>query len=141
MAFTRSYPIRFQDTDAAGVVYFARGLTICHAAYEDSLQAAGVDVRTFFSPTASLAYPIVHASMDYHRPLCCGDIVTITLRPTRLEEASFEVAYHLYRETETGADRFLAAALTRHVCIETQPRRRHPLPVEMVQWLQTWGAT
>lgn len=139
MAFTRSYPIRFQDTDAAGVVYFANGLALCHAAYEDSLQAAGVEVRSFFAPTASLAYPIVHASMDYHRPLHCGDSITIALSPTRLEEACFEVAYRLYPAAATETDRPLAEALTRHVCIETQARRRHPLPTDMVQWLETWS--
>lgn len=137
MPFTHSYPIRFQDTDAAGVVYFARGLALCHAAYEDSLQAAGLDVKAFFSPRAALAYPIVHASMDYHRPLHCGDRVTIALHPRRLEEASFEVTYRLYRDAD--ADRPLALALTRHLCIEAQPRRRHPLPAEMAHWLQAWG--
>lgn len=137
MAFTRSYPIRFGDTDAAGVVYFANGLALCHGAYEDSLGEVGIDVRTFFSPRAPLAYPIVHASIDYRRPLHCGDLVTIVLRPQRLDEASFEVVYRLYESPE--AERPLAEALTRHCCIEPQLRRRHPLPTEMEQWLQTWG--
>lgn len=137
MAFTRSYPVRFQDTDAAGVVYFANGLALCHAAYEDSLQAAGLDVKAFFSPAAALAYPIVHASMDYHRPLHCGDSVTLVLHPQRLEETSFAVTYRLYRASDTA--RPLAEALTRHRCIETQARRRHPLPAAMEHWLRTWG--
>lgn len=141
MAFTRSYPIRFRDTDAAGVVYFANGLALCHAAYEDSLQAAGLNLREFFSPSARLAYPIVHASMDYHRPLHCGDLVKIALHPRRLDEGSFEIAYRLFPEVEaeSEATRPLAEALTRHQCIETQPRRRHPLPAEMERWLHTWS--
>ncbi|QQE66245.1 putative thioesterase [Leptolyngbya sp. BL0902] len=144
MAFTRSYPIQFRDTDAAGVLYFANGLALCHAAYEDSLQSAGFDLRDFFSASARLAYPIVHASMDYHRPLHCGDLVRITLHPRRLDAFSFEITYHLAlnaevdAEPESKANRPLAEALTRHTCIETQPRRRHPLPTGMEQWLHRW---
>jgi 1,4-dihydroxy-2-naphthoyl-CoA hydrolase len=137
MAFTHRYPVRFQDTDAAGVMYFANGLALCHAAYEDSLQAAGFELRNFFSPTASLAYPIIHASMDYRRPIHCGDWVTIVLRPQRLEVSSFEVMYRLHPEAD--ADHILGEALTRHCCIEIPGRRRHPLPTEMEHWLERWG--
>lgn len=138
MVFIQRYPIRFGDTDAAGVVYFAQGLALCHAAYEDSLQAAGIDLGTFFSTHGPLAYPIVHASIDYHRPLRCGDVVTIILNPQQMDETRFEVTYRLYANPED--DRPLAEALTRHCCIEPQARRRAPLPAEMVQWLEAWGA-
>ena len=33
------------DTDAAGVVYFAKGLEICHEAYEESLAKAGINLN------------------------------------------------------------------------------------------------
>ena len=136
MTFSRRYPVRFRDTDAAGVVYFAHGLALCHGAYEDSLQATGLDLQVFFSPTAPLAYPIIHASMDYQRPLHCGQSVVITLRPQRLDEASFEIAYRL--SLVADPPRVAAEALTRHVCIDAQTRRRHPLSNDMEQWLQTW---
>ncbi|MEB3289603.1 MAG: thioesterase family protein [Leptolyngbya sp.] len=136
MTFSRRYPVRFRDTDAAGVVYFAHGLALCHAAYEDSLQATGLDLQGFFSPAAPLVYPIIHASMDYRRPLHCGQWVVITLRPKRLDEASFEIAYGLSLAADPPC--IAAEALTRHVCIEAQTRRRHPLANEMEQWLQIW---
>jgi 1,4-dihydroxy-2-naphthoyl-CoA hydrolase len=41
--------IHFPDTDAAGVVFFANYLSICHEAYEEALADAGLPVRTFFS--------------------------------------------------------------------------------------------
>lgn len=138
MSFSQRYPVRFRDTDAAGVVYFAHGLALCHAAYEDSLGAVGLDLPLFFSPAAPLAYPIIHTTMDYHRPLHCGDWVVITLHPRRRDESSFEIAYHL--SLETSPPRAVADALTRHVCIDSQTRRRHPLPTEIEHWLQMWEA-
>jgi len=36
MPFTYSRTVHFADTDAAGVVFFANFLAICHEAYEES---------------------------------------------------------------------------------------------------------
>ena len=41
--------IHFPDTDAAGVVFFARYLNIVHEGYEESLAVAGLPLATFFS--------------------------------------------------------------------------------------------
>jgi len=71
--------IRFADTDAAGVVYFASLLSICHEAYEASLLRIGVDMRQFFSGS-SIALPIVHAEIDFFQPLMCGDQIQISLK-------------------------------------------------------------
>ena len=48
MAFLYTRTIRFHETDAAGVVYFANLLTLCHEAYEAALAEAGLDVKSFF---------------------------------------------------------------------------------------------
>ncbi|MEM9980588.1 MAG: acyl-CoA thioesterase, partial [Cyanobacteria bacterium P01_D01_bin.2] len=62
-SYTYRRTIRFHETDAAGVVYFANVLTLCHEAYEASLAAAGINVRVFFGG-GSLAVPVVHGSVD-----------------------------------------------------------------------------
>jgi len=72
--------VRFQDTDAAGVMYFANGLAIAHEAYEASLQATGIDQKAFFKGVP-VAVPIVHASVDFLRPIAVGDRLEIHLTP------------------------------------------------------------
>ena len=37
MPFSYSRSVRFADTDAAGVVFFANYLALCHEAYEEAL--------------------------------------------------------------------------------------------------------
>lgn len=133
MGYVVEHQVRFHETDGAGVVYFANELVICHAAYEASLAAAGIDLGAFFKAEA-IAYPIAHASIDYRRPLHCGDRVTIHLTPTRLDDSSFEIQYQLKLE-----DTLAAQAVTRHVCISVDTRRRCPLPTEMEQWLTKWS--
>lgn len=133
MGYVIDYQVRFHETDGAGVVYFANELVMCHGAYEDSLAAAGLDVGEFFRAD-TLAYPIVHTSMDYRRPLHCGDRVKIHLTPTRLDHSSFEIHYQI----KLG-DALAAAAVTRHVCIEVAGRRRSPLSAEIEAWLTRWS--
>ena len=130
--FTYRRTIRFHETDGAGVVYFANVLTLCHEAYEASLAAAGVDLGTFFGG-AALAVPVVHASVDFRRPLHCGDEVEIALTPQPLDSTSFEIIYCLRNIPQ---QKTVATALTRHVCIDSLNRQRHPLGPELVRWMQ-----
>lgn len=133
MTFEHTRTVRFHETDAAGVVYFANLLVFCHEAYEASLAAGGIDLAAFFSRGA-LAYPVVHASVDFRRPLQCGDRITLALTPRSLDPASFELHYRLWL-TDRPAQ-LVATALTRHVCIATIDRARTPLPAAMLRWLE-----
>ncbi len=128
-----THQVRFHETDGAGVVYFANELTICHTAYEASLAASGIDLQSFFR-AEEVAYPIAHASIDYRRPLHCGDRATVHLVPTRSDASTFEIQYRVMVE-----DSLAAQALTRHVCIAVADRRRCPLPPEVEHWLDHWG--
>jgi 1,4-dihydroxy-2-naphthoyl-CoA hydrolase len=133
VAYVFTHPVRFHETDGAGIVYFANELTICHTAYEASLAAGGIDLRDFFRAEV-VAYPIVHASIDYRRPLHCGDRATVHLVPARLDDSTFEIQYRVMVE-----DSLSAQAVTRHVCIAVGDRRRCPLPPAMEQWIDRWG--
>ena len=135
MVFSLTHTIRFHQTDAAGVMYFAEGLVLCHSTYEASLQTAGIDLGRFFGG-GEVACPIVHTAMNYHRPLRCGDQVTVHLTPARLDQTSFEVNYRL-----CGLDpvQVMAEASTRHICIHSQQRHRLVLPPELETWLNRWN--
>ncbi|MGA7933779.1 MAG: thioesterase family protein [Kovacikia sp.] len=135
MSFTYYRTVRFQDTDAAGVVYFANELAICHEAYETSLVEAGINLRSFFSSTEA-AIPIAHASVDFFRPLFCGDLLIIHLTPKLLSDSEFEITYEICLADRL--DKAASKAYTRHVCIEPKARSRRNLPVEIGRWLQQW---
>lgn len=132
MPFTYTRTIRFQDTDAAGVVYFANVLAMCHEAYEESLAASDINLKLFFS-NPNVAIPIVHASADFFSPMFCGDKVLIQLIPQHLSSEKFEVNYQFIAE-----NRVVAQATTRHVCIDAATRSRKEIPAEMIRWLQQW---
>jgi len=133
MSFTYSRTVHFQDTDAAGVVYFANILAICHEAYEASLAASGINLKAFFS-NPTVAIPIVHASVDFYRPMFCGDELAIQLNPQQLADDEFEIAYQIF--VNEVADRCAAKAITKHVCIDSTSRTRKQLSEELIKWLR-----
>ncbi len=130
MAFTYYYTVKFQDTDAAGVVYFANVLRICHEAYEASLAASNINIRSFFT-NPSLAFPIVHANVDFLRPISCGDNLVISLLPEKIGLDKWEIIYEI-----TVDDVIVAKAITRHVCINVSSRIKQELPHYMNNWLE-----
>ncbi len=131
MSFTYNRTIRLQDTDAAGVVYFSHVLSICHEAYEASLEASSIYLKAFFTHP-SIAFPIVHANVDFFRPMFCGDQLEISLIPHKLGVNKFEVNYEIIVENV-----LVAKAVTRHVCIDAVSRSKQDLSAEMIQWLET----
>lgn len=129
MPFSHSRIVRFQDTDAAGVVYFANILSICHEAYEASLMASGIDLKAFFTQP-KIAIPLTHTSADFRRPIYCGDELVIHVMPQQLSEEEFEINYQVMT-----TEQLAAKAITRHVCIHPEIRKRAPLPKEIRDWL------
>lgn len=123
--------VYFCDTDAAGVVYFANALSMCHEAYEASLAAFGIELQLFFN-NPEVAIPIIHANVDFFRPMYCGDLLLIHLIPQQLDENKFEISYRIVADS---SEQLMAKAITRHVCIDPKTRTKTPLPEEMLQWL------
>lgn len=143
MPFVYDRVIRFHETDAAGVVYFARLLTLCHEAYEAALGAADIDLKAFFSAAGGVAVPIVHTEADFYQPLGCGDAIAITLTPKQLSLHSFEITYTISTQhlpPSKHSEKPLAWALTRHVCTNLHSRRRHPLTPALVDWIEAVNA-
>jgi 1,4-dihydroxy-2-naphthoyl-CoA hydrolase len=132
MPFVYHRTVYFADTDAAGVVFFANYLAICHEAYEESLGAAGIDLKSFFADTGVIV-PISRSEADYLRPISCGDKLRVTVTPVALSADSFALGFEL---TRLGPPEKCAARVrTEHVCTGTQKRGRTPLPPALAAWV------
>jgi len=136
MAHTYQRTIHFADTDAAGVVYFANYLSFCHEAYEETLEAAGIDLKTFFSDNG-IVIPVAKSTADYLRPLVCGDKIAITVKPSAVSPDAYTIDYEITRLAGKTAPKKLAAVVqTRHVCIRSDNRARTALPPALAAWVK-----
>ncbi len=136
MNFIYSRRIRFPDTDAAGVVYFANYLSICHEAYEEALLQAGIELHDFFGE-AGIVIPIAHAHCDFLRPLRCGDSIEVEVTAEQTKENTFSLHHKIY--IVATARKLAATARTDHVCIDAASRKRSPLPSKLSEWISPTG--
>jgi 1,4-dihydroxy-2-naphthoyl-CoA hydrolase len=131
MSYQYHRVVRFADTDAVGVVYFANLLSMCHEAYEASLAASNIHLQTFFS-NSQIIVPIVHADIDYFHPLWCGDRLIISLQTEPETPEKFHIHYQISLENEKIA----AKAHTIHLGIDPATRSKQALSPEVTAWLQ-----
>jgi 1,4-dihydroxy-2-naphthoyl-CoA hydrolase len=132
---TYQHTIRLEDTDAAGVVYFARLLSICHYAYEAAIAQAGIELAQILAE-AELAIPIVEAQIRFFAPLSLGDQITIDVLPSSIDANQFQVDYTIYTLAgKLAGDRPVSQASTHHVCINPKTRRRQPLTPQLTLWV------
>ncbi len=124
--------IRLADTDAAGVVYFAHVLSICHEAYEYALESQGLSLQEWLEKK-EIALPIVHSEIDFFRPLYWGDKLMIELSSQCLTENTFEMTYQL--ESNRYPHQTIVTAKTRHICINSQTRQKITFPPALQKWL------
>lgn len=132
MTFNYLRRIYLADTDAAGVVYFARGLEICHQAYEESLAETGISLNQIIREKKT-ALPIVHAESDFLRPIFLGDEIQVSLVASLVNNSEFAIAYQI--TPVDNLEQILVKAQTKHVCIDPHRRKRMGLPSIMLEWV------
>jgi YbgC/YbaW family acyl-CoA thioester hydrolase len=114
-------PIRFQDVDAAGTIYYARIFEYFGDVYVRMLNEAGLDMpRALLAREA--ASPLAHAEAQYLAPLVFGDRVTVKLVLARVGKTSTSYAYRV----EKGG---VVAAVGQTVHVWIDPRTFSAVPV------------
>ncbi len=134
MPFRYHRTVHFSDTDAAGVVFFARYLSIAHEGYEEALAASGVPLAQFFADTG-VVIPIAKSEASYLRPLATGEKIIVELTPQTIDESRFAIEATIWK-TEP-AEKRAAHIRTEHVCIESATRRKIPIPPAIQKWIES----
>ncbi|MDX1978519.1 MAG: thioesterase family protein [Pseudanabaenaceae cyanobacterium bins.68] len=125
--------VHFQDTDSAGVVFFAQILAFCHEAYEAALATAGFNLPEFFSDRGAVIMPITATQAQFYRPILCGDRLLIKFRVEQPSSTGFVLHYQICQHSDPS--RPIAQASTTHICLDTQTRSPLPLPYSLQTWV------
>jgi 4-hydroxybenzoyl-CoA thioesterase len=90
--FRSTAPIRFQDCDPAGIVYYPNFINRVEAAIEDwMLEVLGQSYRHWIVEERR-ALPRVKVSCDFMKPCTMGERLELALFVVKLGRSSFEVA-------------------------------------------------
>ncbi|HEY4119981.1 MAG TPA: thioesterase family protein [Byssovorax sp.] len=104
--------VRFQDVDAAGIVFYPRILEMFSDAYVATFAARGFDLPRALRKDP-VVLPLAHAEADFLAPLRFGDVVDVEVVAARVGEASFRVGYRATKDHQRAA-----FGQTIHVCID-----------------------
>lgn len=116
--------VYWEDTDAAGIVYYANYLRFIERARSDFVRRAGVDQAALLT-AEGLTFQVRRCEIDYRRPARLDDELEVETTIRRLGGASLEMA-----QVVRGAGRELVRALVRIACVDRGGRpRRIPRPV------------
>ena len=114
--------VYFEDTDTAGIVYYANYLKFMERARSDMLRSAGIDQKTELQSCGS-AYAVAEVSIKYRKPAYLGDDLVIVSTIQAVRSASVTIHQRVMRGTEEIADATVTAAfLTRDQRPQRQPR-------------------
>jgi acyl-CoA thioester hydrolase len=112
--------VYFEDTDTAGIVYYANYLKFMERARSDMLRAAGIDQRAALE-VATGVYAVAEAHVRYLRPAKLGDDLLVRSTVETVRAASVIIHQRVMRGDEHLADgRITAAFLT----VDGRPTRQ-----------------
>ena len=114
--------VYFEDTDTAGIVYYANYLNFIERARSDMLRAAQIDQKAELDASGS-AYAVAEVDIKYRRPAYLGDDLVIVSTIQAVRAASVTIHQRVMRGTDRIADATVTAAfLTPDQRPQRQPR-------------------
>ena len=118
------FPLRvyYEDTDAAGIVYYANYLKFIERARTEMMRAAGIE-HSAMRAAHGVMFIIKSCALDYRRPARLDDVLEIHTRIVVLKRASLEAEQAVLKDGE-----ILLHAELRLACInrEGAPARFPP---------------
>ena len=105
------YPVRvyFEDTDTAGVVYYANYLKFMERARSDMIRAVGIDQAEMLRGDGS-AYFVTHVDIRYRRPARLGDDLQVVSTVEQVRASSVHIQQRVMRSGEIMTDARVTAA-------------------------------
>jgi acyl-CoA thioester hydrolase len=128
------FPVRvyFEDTDVAGIVYYANYLRFMERARSDMLRAIGVDQRAALEGGEGV-YAVAEVSIRYKAPAKLADDLVLVTEVKEVRAASVLIQQRVMRGGEVLADAEVRAAF---LSPEGRPRRQPRAWVELFERLQ-----
>lgn len=116
-SFVYARPVRFEEVDAAGIVFFARFLGYGHEAMESFFGALAGGYHGIVMDRR-IGFPAVHVDADYAAPLRFGERMQIVLDVTKIGTTSCTFRYRIYRdESSAEAEARVLVATVHHTCV------------------------
>ena len=124
--------VYFEDTDIAGVVYYANYLKFMERARSDMLRSAGIDQRAVLEAGEGV-YVVAEANLKYHRSATLDHALVVLSEVREVRAASCVIHQRVMRGHERLAEAMITAAF---VSRDGRPKRQPRAWIETFERLK-----
>jgi len=117
--------VYYEDTDAAGVVYYANYLRFCERARTEWLRELGIGQQALMA-SDGIAFVVRSVKADYLRAARLDDALEVTTRISALRGASL-----LFEQDVQRAGQLLFSAQVLVACIDQRRQKPTPIPTQL----------
>jgi acyl-CoA thioester hydrolase len=127
------FPVRvyYEDTDAAGVVYYANYLKFMERARSEWLAALGFPLAAF-ERDHGVVFVVPRCEIDFRLPARLNDALDVTVEPAKIGASTLKARQQVLR----GAD-VVTSALITLACLDAARWRPVRMPAALAQHLET----
>jgi acyl-CoA thioester hydrolase len=128
--------VYFEDTDVAGIVYYANYLKFMERARSDMIRAAGIDQRGAIEAGEGV-YAVAEARIKYRRPAKLDDALVVLSDVLEVRTASCIIQQRVMRGEEILTDATVTAAFLTN---DGRPQRQPQAWVDIFKRLKKEGS-
>lgn len=125
--------VYYEDTDAAGIVYYANYLKFFERCRTEWLRALGFEQQQL-ATREHVVFVVSNLQMDFIRPARLDDTLSVSAHVSQQARASLQFEQQALRIT-SGAEELMARAQVKVVCVERDTLRPTALPRAFVDAL------
>lgn len=120
------WPVRvyYEDTDAAGVVYYANYLKFFERARTEWLRAQGFE-QDQLREEFGIVFVVSRLQVEYKQAAKFNDALSITCARVRQTAAAMDFAQKAYRTSDRG---LVSEAAVQIVCVDAERLKPKPIP-------------
>ena len=127
--------VYFEDTDTAGIVYYANYLKFMERARSDMIRACGIDLAGELEASGS-TYAVAEVAIKYRKPARLSDDLVVVSTVERIRASSVTIQQRVMRGADLLADAMVTAAF---LTADQRPQRQPRSWVERFQSITSTG--
>jgi acyl-CoA thioester hydrolase len=135
MSTTFVWPVRvyYEDTDTAGVVYYANYLRFMERARTEWLRSFGFEQDALVREQ-KMIFAVRSVAVDYHRPAVFNDALEVTAGIKQFGKVSIDFQQQVIRKAG-GREEMLASGQIRLACLDSESLRPKQIPSPIAEVL------
>jgi len=133
--FRQTLRVYWEDTDAAGVVFYANYLKFFERARSEWLRSLGFEQQRMLEDTGAM-FVVAATTVRYLRPARLDDLLDVTVLLRSAGLASMNIEQQIRRSTTAHDGELLAESTIRIGCVERGTFKPRGIPSEILQTLQ-----